>query len=74
MDNSEPQDRIIPLINALAANAFALPAGDRIAFVNSQIDAMTRTYRRAYAADGAMLGLALDFAEKMREWGCGSPG
>ena len=68
MDKGERHDRILQLINELAMKAIELPAGDRTAFVNSRIDSMKRTYRRAYAADAAMLALALDFAE------CGSGG
>jgi hypothetical protein len=69
MDKGEPHDRLMPLINALAIKAIALPAGERTAFVNSRIAAMKRTDRRAYAADAAVLALALYFAETIRERG-----
>jgi hypothetical protein len=69
MGKNEQHNRIMQLINELAMKAVALPARERTVFIDAEIDAMKRTYRRAYAADAAMLALSLDFAEKMREWG-----
>jgi hypothetical protein len=74
MDKNEQHNRIMQLINELAMKAIALPARERAAFVNAEIDAMKHDFRRAYAADAEMLALSLDFAENMREWGSGSPG
>ena len=68
MDETERQERIVTMVNALAQEALELPGPQRAAFIRHRIVEVSDTLAQAYASNPEAIAEIRDFADQLQRW------
>ena len=68
MDETERQERILTMVNALAQEAMEHSRSERRAFIRRRIEEVGDTLTQAYASNPEAIALIREFADQLQRW------
>src|SRR5215203_1977545 len=68
MDETERQDRLLTMVNALAQEAMELPGPERGVFIRDRIVEVGDTLAQAYASNPEVIAWIREFADQLQRW------
>ena len=68
MDETERQERLLRMVNALAQEAMELPGPERAAFIRRRIVEVGDTLAQAYASNPEVIAWIREFADQLQRW------